>query len=47
MNDIKFLENEIKILEKKCLNLFNPNMMTDLEELYFKRKQLSYLKVKK
>lgn len=40
----KQLENEIKDLEKKCMDIFNPNMMDDLDNLILKRKQLKNLK---
>ena len=43
-NHIKYLEKEIEILEKKCMDIFNHNMMSDLEKLMFKRKQISYMK---
>tara|TARA_R100000458_G_C8272529_1_gene247397 strand:- start:810 stop:968 length:159 start_codon:yes stop_codon:yes gene_type:complete len=42
--EIKFLEKEIKILKEKCMDIFNPNMMDDLEKLIFKRKQITYMK---
>ena len=37
------LEKEIKTLKEKCMDLFNPNMMSDLEQLIFKRKQANYI----
>ena len=43
--EIKFLEKEIKILKEKCMDIFNPNMMDDLEKLIFKRKQITYMKL--
>ena len=39
------LEKEIKILKEKCMDIFNPNMMDDLEKLIFKRKQITYMKL--
>ena len=38
------LEKEIKTLKEKCMDLFNPNEMIDLEKLLIKRKQINYMK---
>ena len=38
------LEKEIKTLKEKCMDLFNPNEMIDLEKLFIKRKQINYMK---
>ena len=43
METLEHLEKEIETLQKKCLDIFNPNMMSDLEELMFKRKQVNYI----
>ena len=40
----KQLENEIKELRKKILDIFNPNMITDLENLKTKEQQLKNIK---
>ena len=40
----KQLENEIKELRKKILDIFNPNMITDLENLKTKEQQLKIIK---
>ena len=43
MEKLEHLKKEIEILQKKCLDIFNPNMMSDLEQLIFKRKQANYI----
>ena len=43
-NQIKYLEKEIIILENKSKNIFNPNMISILEELYLKRYHLYFIK---
>ena len=43
METLEHLEKEIETLQKKCLDIFNPNMMSDLEELMFKRKPVNYI----
>ena len=43
METLEHLEKEIETLQKKCLDIFNPNMMSDLEQLIFKRKQANYI----
>ena len=40
----KQLEKEIKELRLKILDIFNPNMMTDLQNLKTKEKQLKNTK---
>tara|TARA_R100001443_G_scaffold108461_2_gene118904 strand:+ start:1721 stop:1876 length:156 start_codon:yes stop_codon:yes gene_type:complete len=43
MKTLEHLKKEIETLQKKCLDIFNPNMMSDLEQLIFKRKQANYI----
>jgi uncharacterized membrane protein (DUF106 family) len=43
METLQNLKKEIETLQKKCLDIFNPNMMGDLEQLIFKRKQVNYI----
>ena len=43
METLEHLEKEIETLQKKCLDIFNPNMMSDLEQVIFIRKQANYI----
>jgi len=43
METLEHLKKEIETLQKKCLDIFNPNMMSDLEQLIFKRKQVNHI----